>query len=78
MKGWTTAGQEIELTADQENAVRLFLAWDRGASVHLVLWGRGQGKSTVIATVARYAAARARGNPLLDDDPLLDPIRERT
>jgi hypothetical protein len=76
MRGWTALGLPVELTGDQENAVLLLLAWDRGAHIQLKTWGRGSGKSTVLATAARYGRARARGRPLRGD-PLREEGRSR-
>jgi hypothetical protein len=74
VKGWTPDGAEVELVPWQEQAVRDFLAWDGGHSLALPQRGRGAGKSVVIATAARYAAARSRGR-MLPDDPRMDVFK---
>jgi superfamily II DNA or RNA helicase len=67
VKGWTADGREVELTEHQEEAVRALLRWECGHKVMLAGWGRGCGKTTVMATVARYCEARARGDRLPGD-----------
>jgi hypothetical protein len=74
VKGWTSDGTEVELVPQQEIAVREILAWDDGRGVFLKPLARGGGKSVIIATVARYAAARSHGG-LLPDDPHMDVFK---
>lgn len=74
MKGWTLAGEPVDLQPWQELAVMALLGWDEGnRTVTLVSRGRAEGKSVVLYTAGRYVSARARGKPLKDD-----PVRQRS
>jgi len=73
VKGWDTSGNPLELQPWQELAVLGLLGWDEGErTVTLISRARGEGKTVVLYTTARYVAARAKGRPLRDD-----PIRGR-
>jgi hypothetical protein len=73
VKGWTLAGEPVDLRPWQEDAVRALLAWDeRQIGAVLRPQGHGAGTSVVLYTAGRYARARGRGRPLRDD-----PVRER-
>lgn len=76
MKGWTPDGTEVELAPQQEIVVREILAWDGKHGVHFVQMGRQGGKSVIIATAARYDAARSQGR-MLPDDPRMDVFKMR-
>ena len=66
-------GRPVNLNVHEEVAVRALLDWDTGnVEIRLFGWGRGAGKSTILATVHRYAKARSQGRMLRDD-----PLRER-
>lgn len=73
MKGWDTSGKPVELQPWQELAVLGLLGWDEGErTVTLISRARGEGKTVVLTSAARYVSARAKGKPLRDD-----PVRQR-
>lgn len=67
MRGWTPAGDEVELTAFQERIVKSAIDWlaSAGGGSHFILpdIGRHGGKSIIIATIAEYDR-RWRGDDL--------------
>jgi len=67
MKGWTTDGREVELTPHQEIVVEQILSWgSQSGPVTLPGFGRGAGKSTILATVAKIERERAQAVTLED------------
>lgn len=78
MRGWTPDGAEIELTVQQEQAVRAMLAG------HAVTLGRGTGKGIVLATVNRILGGKIpdgireqyENEQLLDDRAAVARVKE--
>jgi hypothetical protein len=56
VRGWTPAGDEVELTELQERLVRRALDWLAGGQFHLIIpsMPRAGGKSVIMATIAEY------------------------
>jgi hypothetical protein len=68
MKGWTPAGDPVDLLPRQEDAVKSVLAWDAwGLGAILMPRGEDAGGSVILHTASRYSRARAAGRPLQDD-----------
>lgn len=76
MTGWNRNGEELELWPENRAAVLGILDWEDGRPLNLPSWPLGRGKTVVLATAARYIAARHSGR-MLDGDPRLSGDRKR-
>ena len=70
MKGWTPAGDPVDLLPRQEDAVKSVLAWDAwGLGAILMPRGEDAGGSVVLHTASRYADALSKCRPLRGRGP---------
>jgi phage terminase large subunit-like protein len=68
MRGWTIDGRQVELLPWQETVVKAVLrGWHDGSAVLLPAIGRAGGKTTVLATLAKYEQAYSLGRPYRND-----------